>query len=217
MGTWSGKTMVGIDMAARKSMASWPAAATTGNWRSDESSYLPNWYATPNYETVAQRLAEGTGQSIIAGNSPVPFWWQASGNAVYDKRARVFYPPPRGDRPPVVENCEAAVSNGANVCYTYVYYFKPIARIGNRYYGIADTYTRDFYPADPGQGLAEESCNYRARSVLVHYDCTSGACLTAAAPAGQGSRIIRSTGARTPGAARVAMPPPGQRQPSRHN
>lgn len=214
-GAWSGKTMVGISMAARKNMSSWPASAMTGSWRSGVPDYLPNWYTTKYYDTLLQRNAGGTGQETYATNPTIPIWWQAVGGAAYDQRTRAFYSPSNPSNPPIVENCASALANGAYTCITRVQYFKPIARVGNRYYGVEEVFTRTFYPADPAQGLPEESWTTRDRSTLAYYDCTSGACTTAITSASQPARVSDPGLAQTNGVARVATPPRGRRAPGR--
>lgn len=212
-GVWSGKTMVGIDMAANKSMISWPASATIGNWRFDSPDYLSYWYTTTNYESLVDRNTGGVGQETFATNNPTPIWWQAAGNAVYDTRIRVWYygvPP----SPPYTETCQAGFANGGYGCFTRVRYFKPIARVDNGYYGIGDTYTRDFYPEDPAQGTPEESWNQHVISALVYYDCTGGACASAVASSRPGLRGNHATDKGVRPATRSLTWPRGQRVPS---
>ena len=214
-GNWNGKTVVGLGMAVQKNMTSWPAAAAVGSWRIVEPDRLPTWYTTINNNSLVQRNAGGTGQETFATNNPYPFWWQSSGNAAHDRRIRVFYEPGTPYKPPYVENCETAIHGGAISCHTRVRYFKPLGRVGSRYYGIEENYRRDFYP--PYQGLPEEAYSYRYPPSLGYFDCTTGACLTSATSASQGPRIVRSAGARTPDATRVATPPRGQIVASPHN
>lgn len=205
-GDWAGKTMVGIDMAARKNMASWPESAVVGDWQSSVPDMLPNWYTTIYFSNFVQRMAAGTGQEKYASNGTLPFSWQFAANAVHDKRIRAWYAPGVAGSP-YVDSCETAEANGAEWCYTRVRYFKPIARAGNRHYGIQDVYERNFYPEAP-----EESNNYRRSSELVYYDCAGGACASAAVVAApQGVRIRTSPGARLRGTAPVSMRPEGRR------
>ena len=215
-GVWGGKTMVGVSMAATKRMTSWPAASAIGNWRIPEPEYLSTWYTGENYSTVVQRNSGGTGQQTIASGSPTHFWWQAVGSAVYDKRVFVWYYGYPAN-PPYTVTCEAGIADGGTGCNTRVRYFKPIARVGDRYYGIGNIYVRYFYPEDVEHGYPEESWNQHLLSELVYYDCTGGACLTAATPAAQGPRVAPSAGRRDQPAVRAATPPRGQRIPGRHN
>jgi hypothetical protein len=196
-------------MAARENVTSWPQSAAIGDWQSGVQDYLPNWYTTKNFSNLVQRMTGGTGQEKYASNSPLPFSWQSAGNAVYDKRIRAWYESGVAG-PPYVDSCETAKANGAIECYTRVRYFKPVTRVGNRYYGTQDVYERNSY--EEYAGSPEGSYNYRRSSELVYYDCTGGACVsTAAIATPQSVRVRTTTGARSRGTAPVSMQPERRR------
>ena len=206
-GAWSGKTMVGINMAARKTMGSWVESAAMGSWLSGSIVFQPDWYANPGVSYLVQRNAAGAGHETWGpdggqGNSPVPFSWQVVRNAVYEKRVRAA-----GSSPPYVDSCETAEANGANECYTRIRYFKPIARSGNRYYGIEEIYGGHSYP-----GYPEDTYSERSRSALAFYDCKSGGCTSVAAIASrQGVRLGSTSNSRVPPVVRPARQPEPRR------
>lgn len=201
-GPLSGKTTVGINMAARKSMASWTQSAAMGNWLSGSFAFQPWWYTQPGAMYLVQRNSGGAGQETYGpdgqGSSLLPVSWQFVRNAVYDKRIRAF-----GSTPPYVENCDIAEINGAMDCYTRVRYFKPIARSGDRYYGIEEIYAGHIYP-----GYPEDAYSERSRSVLAYYDCKGGGCTSTGAIASrQGARVGSTFSPRLPPVVRPARQP----------
>lgn len=198
-GAWSGKTVVGINMAARKTMNAWAESTAMGSWLSGSFAYQPDWYANPGISYAVQRNAGGAGQETWGldgqGSGAAPISWQVAGSAVYDKRIRAV-----GSSPPYVDSCGTAEANGAYECNTRVRYFKPIARSGNRYYGIEETYMQHIYP-----GYPEETYSERSRSALAFYDCKSGGCAsTGAIPSRQGVRVGNASNSRLPAAVRPA-------------
>lgn len=205
-GPSSGKTLVGINMAARKSMASWTQSAAMGNWLSGSFAFQPEWYTQPGVMYLVQRNSGGAGQETYGpdgqGSSLLPVSWQFVRNAVYDKRIRAF-----GSTPPYVENCDIAEINGAMDCYTRVRYFKPIARSGDRYYGIEEIYAGHIYP-----GYPEDAYSERSRSVLAYYDCKGGGCTSTGAIASrQGVRVGSTFSPRLPPVVRPARQPEPRR------
>lgn len=205
-GPLSGKTTVGINMVARKSMASWAQSAAMGSWLSGSFVFLPEWYIEPGVRYLVQRNSGSAGQETYGadgeGSGPLPVSWQFVRNAVYDKRIRAF-----GSSPPYVENCDIAEANGAEYCYTRVRYFKPIVRSGDRYYGIEEIYAGHIYP-----GYPEDAYSERSRSVLAYYDCKSGGCTSIGAIASRrGARVGSTSSPRLP----PEMRPVRQSEPRR--
>lgn len=68
--------------------------------------------------------------------------WKLIGLSLYDTRYRANLPSNNGFVQSF-SSCESAIAQGATLCApTRVRYFRPIAKVGNRWYGIEDLYAR---------------------------------------------------------------------------
>lgn len=202
LGGSTGKTMVGMDMAGTKTIASSSSWTATGDWRSGYSASAPFRYTARPESYALQRLAGGSGKEQyqaegLPANDPLPLSWQVSGNAVYDRRTQADH----DAGGPFVADCAAAWARGALTCYTRVRYFKPLTKISNRYYGIEEVYAQIIVAAAAGQAELVE--NSRLVSRPAFYECTGGACASV------------STGLRASRNAQIPIRTPGNKLPGR--
>lgn len=123
-----------------------------GTFGDERAAYAYNANA-PLQQNSFVRLADGT-QSQLAFVDPVDDatgetmnWtyrsgWKLINLDLYDTRYRANVPTPANTS--YFSSCEAAFALGATQCAaTRVRYFRPLAKVGNRWYGIEDLYTRN--------------------------------------------------------------------------
>ncbi|TXI45104.1 MAG: hypothetical protein E6Q50_17155 [Lysobacter sp.] len=152
--TLSGHTIV-ID---GNTPVSFSATDPVGTWKygtfGDERVAYAYNASVPFQQNAFVRLADGT-QSQTTFVDPVDdatgetfSWtyrsgWKLINLDLYDTRYRANTPTPANIS--YFSSCEAAFAQGANQCAaTRVRYFRPLAKVGNRWYGVEDLYSRYF-------------------------------------------------------------------------
>jgi hypothetical protein len=134
------------------------ATDPVGSWKygtfGDERAAYAYSTASPIQDNVFIRAADGT-QSQLSFVDPADdttgetfstnfrSGWKLINLDLYDTRYRANAPTPPNTS--LFSSCEAAFASGATQCApTRVRYFRPLARSGNRWYGIEDLYSRTF-------------------------------------------------------------------------
>jgi len=160
----SGQARVGVDfMIPQPDRTQWLASAD-GQWR--RADYFP---ASPGYyyrfHDGQFEVDRGSGLAAYLNRpgympgvpTPVSYLSYMHQGAVIDHRANVAGAP---------TTCDI---NGPNRCVTLIHYFRPLMRVGNRYYGLQEEYEH----VAAGNGFVGVD---RKKIRATFQDCMGGAC-----------------------------------------
>lgn len=168
LGADAGKTMVGVSFTL--SEAADPAMPSVlGTWATHDPGTAPGLYSSSSTTKILERTADNLGETrqyrLGAITETFPFQWQwwPERNAIVHQQFSSSLDLP---------NCQSTHSMGLP-CTVDVTYFRPVRRVGARYFGVQETYQVNRRPA-----LA----SIRTKtSRAAFYDCQSGPCLGAPA------------------------------------
>lgn len=161
-----GLAMMGLAFTVPQRDANEALTAASGRWVGGASAAMPSLYSEDMGYEEYLRYADGSMQrrSVYEGTQ----WpwrtatWQNLGGTLLDSVHYVTSP---------ATTCSEAIASGAKtVCISRLYYFRPLRRMGNRYYGIQEIYEQWHYVSGP---MAPQLW----ASQGVAWDCTEGACL----------------------------------------
>lgn len=191
-----GLVMMGLGFTIPQRQASEILTAAEGNWVGGYYGSVPSLYSEDMGYAEHQRNADGTVQrrSVYEGTQwPWRTWsWQNVDGALFD---RVDY------APAPATSCAGAIAAGTeSSCMARLIYFKPLRRIGNRYYGVEETYEQLIMA-----GWAQAPQLWSSRS--VSFDCRQGPCQGSTGLAVNAAPALRPPGTAPWGARRAGLRP----------
>lgn len=178
-GDTANQTRVGITGIVRDTALAFTVGQAAGTWSaSTQTLALP--YPDGSARLGIRRYDDGTVADHYAptgldGPASHPGTWRFQNGRVFDTRYRAYF----NGVARYVANCDVAFLNGATSCApSRVRYFRPLAKVGSRYYGILSFYVQTRYD---GRGYTGPYVVMQDASYAIAYDCLAGGCAAPAA------------------------------------
>ena len=175
----TGESLAGVTFALVDEGVVLTSSQIVGSWLNSFSMATPILYPDPGLFLFFERNADGTAQErsldISHSEQTIPHRWTYQGGILRDTRYRAYFPDGSSQR---VLDCAAAIAGGADRCIAErSRYFRPLRRLSGRTFGIEHIYY------NPGYLDIDDDRAQMIASRANFYECDSGTCSAAAAPA----------------------------------